>query len=272
VPDLTTSDGVRLHYEIDGPESAPPVVLLHGLGSDARADQPLVDAIDGRLHTVRLDLRGHGASEPLADPERYGWFGRAASDVVELLEVLGLDVVALQGGSLGAAVATATVLEHPARVRALGLSGPAIGAGPAFDNPVAAAFADGVAQHGLVGLLDLLTEGGILAGVTEEELASARENYARQHDDAMRACVAALAKAQLLDDLDELGAIECPTLVVARRDDPLHPFELGHELAQRIPGARFVKDGGAVPLYLRPRDHADLLVGFHRVAAERASA
>lgn len=132
MPDLRTSDGVRLHYEVDGPPSAPPVVLLHGLGSDGGADQSLVDAIGDRLRVVRLDLRGHGRSEPLTDPGRYGWFGRAAADVRELLDELGLATAALQGGSLGAAVAIATVLAHPDRVRTLGLSSPAIGAGDAL--------------------------------------------------------------------------------------------------------------------------------------------
>lgn len=270
VADLATSDGVRLHYEVDGADDAPPIVLLHGLGSDARADQPLVDAIDGRLRVIRLDLRGHGESEPLTDPDHYGWFGRAAADVVELIDELRIDAVALQGGSLGAAVATATTLAHPGRVRAVGLSYPAIGAGAAFDNPVAAAFADGVAEHGLVGLLDLLAESGVLAAMGPQELSAARANYARQHDGAMRACVAALTMARLLDDLDELRAVDCPSLVVARRNDPLHPFEFAEQVAARIPGARLVEDDGAMPLYLRPRDHAALLVGFHREATERA--
>jgi pimeloyl-ACP methyl ester carboxylesterase len=260
-----TSDGVRLHYQVDGPDDAPVVVLLHGLGSDGQADQPLIDAIGDRLRVVRLDLRGHGRSEPVTDPARYGWFDRAAADVHELLDALGLETAALQGGSLGAAVALATGLDRPARVRALGLSSPAIGAGAALGNPVATGFAEGVDQLGLVGMLDSLIAAGRL-DLSAEELAAARANYVRQDDAAMRACIAALTRARLVDDLAELAAIRCPTQVVARRGDPLHPFEIAEEIAAHIAGARLVEDDGTVPMHLRPAAAADLIVEFHTAA------
>jgi 3-oxoadipate enol-lactonase len=260
--ELTTADGVRLSYRVDGGEGAPAVVLLHGLGSDGAADQALVEALGDRLRVIRLDLRGHGHSEPLTDRARYGWFLRAAADVAELLDHLGIAAAALYGGSLGAAVATAAALRHPERVRALGLSSVAIGAGADLGNPVVQGFAAGVEQLGLLGLLDSLADAGALT-LTADEVAAARANFERQDDAAMRACVSALLEARLLDDLSELAAIHCPTLVIARRDDPLHPFALGAEFARRIPGARFVEDDGVLPLYLRPHALADLLVGFY---------
>jgi len=270
VPKLRTSDRVRLHYVVDGPDDAPVVVLLHGLGSDGQADQPLVDAIGDRLRVVRLDLRGHGRSEPLTDPARYGWFERSVADVGELLDALGLETAALQGGSLGAAVALATALARPERVRALGLSSPAIGAGTGLANPVAAAFAEGVGELGLVGMLDAVTESKLLPAA-DEEMAAARENYARQDDASMRAGVAALTQARLVDDLSELVAIRCPTMVVARRGDPLHPFDLAEEVAAHIPGARLVVDHGSVPMHLRPAAAADLIADFHTTAVESAA-
>ncbi|MGI8795282.1 MAG: alpha/beta fold hydrolase [Acidimicrobiia bacterium] len=270
MPELRTSDGVRLHYVVDGPDDAPVVVLLHGLGSDGQADQPLVDAIGDRLRVVRLDLRGHGRSEPLTDPARYGWFDRSAADVGELLDALGLETAALQGGSLGAAVALATVLARPERVRALGLSSPAIGAGTGLANPVAATFAEGVGELGLVGMLDAVTESKLLPAA-DEEMAAARENYARQDDVSMRACVNALTRARLVDNVSELTVIGCPTMVAARRGDPLHPFELAEEVAAHIPGARLVVDDGSVPMHLRPSAAADLIADFHTQAARRTA-
>lgn len=259
VTEITTSDGVRLHYVRTGDVHVPRLVLLHGLGSDSVADDPLAAAIGARLSLARLDLRGHGGSEPLTDPARYGWFGRAARDVVELMDALGWEDATVSGGSLGAATAVATALAFPGRVRALGVCGPAIGAGLRLGNPVAVGFMDGVVEHGLVPLLEQLAA-AMPEVLPAAELAQARANYRRQDDAAMRACVAALRDAQLLGSFEELRAITVPALVVGRRGDLLHPWELACEFAAHLPNARLVEDDGPEPLYLRPDAFADLLV------------
>jgi pimeloyl-ACP methyl ester carboxylesterase len=261
VPDLETSDGVRLHWVETGAPDAPPMLLLHGLGSDSEAFDPLAAAVGERLHLVRLDLRGHGRSEPLRDPARYGWFDRAAGDVIELCDALAWDRPTIVGGSLGAAVATATVLAHPGRVSRLGLIAPALGAGPGLDNPVAIGFMQGVQALGLVGLLDQLVS-GMPEMLDPATLAVVQANYRRQDDAAMRACCAALAAAVFVDDLDRLVTVTQPALVVGRRGDPLHPFETAEAYASRLPDSRLVEDTDAVPFDLRPDDLADLLVGL----------
>src|SRR5207249_293768 len=42
-----------------------------------------------------------------------------------------------------------------------------------------------------------------------------------------------------LRDLRALTSIHVPTLVLANRQDPIHPFEYGETLARAIPGAKF---------------------------------
>ena len=49
-------DGMRMHYDVTGPETGAPVVLMHGWGG--------VDAAAARGTTVyNLDLPGHGQSD-----------------------------------------------------------------------------------------------------------------------------------------------------------------------------------------------------------------
>lgn len=261
MPDLETSDGVQLHWIETGAPEAPPLLLLHGLGSDSEAFDALAAAVGERLHLVRLDLRGHGRSEPLRDPGRYGWFDRAAADVIELCDELGWDRPTVVGGSLGAAVTTAAVLASPGRVSRVGFIAPALAAGPGFDNPVAVGFMQGVQVLGLVGLLDQLV-GAMPEMLDPDTLGVVRANYGRQDDSAMRACCASLAAAVLVDDLDRLTTITQPALVVGRRGDPLHPFPLAEAYANRLPDSRLVEDTDALPFDLRPGDLADLLVGF----------
>src|ERR1700704_2314587 len=156
VPELLTSDGIRLHYVRSGPDDAPRLVLLHGLGSDGAAAGEVIDALGERLHVARLDLRGHGLSEAIVDPTKYEWFGGPAADVVELMDALGWDDATVAGGALGAATAIAVAVGYPERLRRLGVFAPAFGAGPDAGNPMAHNFFTTVASMGLLGVLDVL--------------------------------------------------------------------------------------------------------------------
>jgi pimeloyl-ACP methyl ester carboxylesterase len=256
VPDLVTSDHVRLSYVCTGPDDAPRLVLLHGLGSDAEASEPLVEAVGGALQIVRLDLRGHGRSERLDDPARYGWFGRAAADVVELMDALQWDDASVAGGSLGAATAVAVALGYPERLRRLGVFAPAFGAGVGGANETAQGLFAAVEEMGLLGVL------GVLENLPEPPAAAmldeARENWGRQDDAAIRACVTALTDAVLLDDLADLDRVDVPALVVGHGGDPLHPWELAEAYAANLPHARLERfddytaaSGGAIAALVR---------------------
>ncbi len=53
------------------------------------------------------------------------------------------------------------------------------------------------------------------------------------------------------DGLEDLEAVEIPTLVVASRDDadPGHPYAIAEEYAERLPQARLItEDEGSSPL------------------------
>jgi pimeloyl-ACP methyl ester carboxylesterase len=276
VADLTTTDGVRLWYAVDSPPGAPPkdaprLVLLHGLGSDSSAAEPLVEAIGPRAAVARLDLRGHGRSEAITDPGRYGWFQRAAADVGDLLDTIGWPKAHVFGGSLGAAVALATALATPGRVQSLTLLTPAIGAGPSFaSNPLADAFTAAVVEHGFVRVLELLATKRP-GTIPPADLLAARLDYERQDPNAMRACVLALRAAVLVADLRALDAVGQPTLVVGRPGDPLHPLALAHDLVARINGARRIDDDPAKPpLWQRPIELASIVLQFV-ASVERAT-
>lgn len=53
-----------LNIEVRGPHDAPPLLLLHGWGSNAQNMRPLADGLCGTYRTHTLDLPGHGASPP----------------------------------------------------------------------------------------------------------------------------------------------------------------------------------------------------------------
>src|SRR5262245_29611956 len=97
-------DGVTLHVRdwSDG-SGARPVVLLHGLSSNAR----IWDGVAPRLAAaglwpVAIDQRGHGESE---QPSSGYDFATVTSDLSHVLEALGIRAPLLVGHSWGANVA-----------------------------------------------------------------------------------------------------------------------------------------------------------------------
>lgn len=60
----------RMHAEVDGPEGAPPVVMLHGWGSSAALMRPFAQMLTDERRVHNLDLPGHGRTPP--PPEAWG--------------------------------------------------------------------------------------------------------------------------------------------------------------------------------------------------------
>ena len=109
--------GRPVRIRLSGPEEAPPVVLLHGIGRSLE-DWSAAHELLARDHRVlSTDLPGFGLSP--AGPEKPG-LGAFARAVVGVLDAVGEErPVHLMGNSLGGAVAMTVAAEHPERVASL---------------------------------------------------------------------------------------------------------------------------------------------------------
>ncbi|MFP4228084.1 MAG: alpha/beta fold hydrolase [Salinivenus sp.] len=72
-----------LHVEARGPREAPPLLLLHGWGSDATAMRPLAEGLADTYRTYAVDLPGHGASPPPPDPWGVPAHGALLASLIE---------------------------------------------------------------------------------------------------------------------------------------------------------------------------------------------
>ncbi len=98
---FTTSDGLALAYRDDG--AGKPILCLSGLTRDANDFDDLAAVLPSSLRLIRLDYRGRGQSD-WADPATYQ-IPIEARDVIELLDHLRLDKVAIVGTSRGGLIA-----------------------------------------------------------------------------------------------------------------------------------------------------------------------
>lgn len=108
-------NGLHLYFEVHGQGS--PLVLLHGglLTIDINFGG-LIPSLALRHQVIALELQGHGRT---ADIDRAITPANSASDVVALLDHLGIDRAHVVGHSMGAAVALELAVNHPARVRSV---------------------------------------------------------------------------------------------------------------------------------------------------------
>ncbi|WP_027345219.1 alpha/beta fold hydrolase [Hamadaea tsunoensis] len=115
---FSSADGTRLAYHRHG--DTPPLVLLPG---GPMVGSAYLAGLAERLPSVRLDLRGTGASEVPADPTSYRC-DRQVDDVEALRQELGLERLDLLGHSAGGTLALLYALRHPDRVARLVLAAP----------------------------------------------------------------------------------------------------------------------------------------------------
>ncbi len=215
------SDAGISYFACDGGEGVP-VVLLHGIGSNAQSFVPLMQALAGRRPSVAWDAPGYGDSQPLAlawpDASDY------ATALSRLVARLGISRCVLVGHSLGALIAGRFALVFPRRIAALVLISPALGhgveAGSPLPPPVAARIeqldrlgAQGFAAARAPGLLaDPAGRPDVLQAVERAMAQVRRPGY----DQAARL----LAGGRLIDDA---ARIDVPTLVLVGAQDRITP-------------------------------------------------
>jgi pimeloyl-ACP methyl ester carboxylesterase len=115
-----TAGGIDLAYTEAG--SGPPVVLVHGLGSNLQVWAPTVRALAPCYRVLALDLPGYGRSQKGNYDYSMAFFARA---VDAFLERLGITQPVLIGHSMGGQIALTHALLFPRKARALVLAAPA---------------------------------------------------------------------------------------------------------------------------------------------------
>ena len=91
-------NGISIHYQIDGPENAPTVVLSHSLAANLEMWDAQMSTLLPDFRVLRYDTRGHGESEMTHGAYTMDLL---ADDVVALLEALEIRCVNFVGLSLG---------------------------------------------------------------------------------------------------------------------------------------------------------------------------
>ena len=116
--------GVALNFEVDGPDDATAILLIHAGVANLRMWDPLVPALSTDHRVIRYDTRNFGLTG--VGTGEYTDFG----DAIALLDHLGIETATIVGSSRGGGIGIDLAVAHPDRVAGLVTIGSAPGGHP----------------------------------------------------------------------------------------------------------------------------------------------
>ena len=271
---------VSIAYECFGdPRQGEPLLLIMGLDFQMVwwHDDFCHALVDRGFAVVRFDNRDTGLSTHFSSPQgaRKPWRAQLGlvppvytildmvADGLAVMDAVGWDSAHLLGGSLGGALAQATALLHPERVRSV-TSAMAVPAGtgavrtltylrPGILVKLARAGTGATDDEGKIE--DLVAAYRLMAGPGvgyDEEWArrTARLSHERAPRDPTTTQRHMAAGRGVT--LPPLSSLRAPLLVVNGEADPLITVRAGRATARAVPGARFVSYPGMAHALPRP--------------------
>jgi pimeloyl-ACP methyl ester carboxylesterase len=227
---FVANDGVRIFYEVEG--EGEPLVLYHGLtGSGKRwRDTGYAAGLTDRYRLILIDARGHGHSDKPHDQFAYGRL-RQASDVVAVLDDLGIARTRFWGHSMGGDVALTLGRHHPDRVGPLVVTGYSPFAAAGEQAAEMAAWAADLAG-GMAGFVaGYERRHGALPG-------DAKARWLANDRAALAACVANMIAEAVGSQIADLPGIHVPVMLLVGTEEPF--VEQARETARLLPRGTFV--------------------------------
>ena len=221
--------GVSIHYRVEG--DGPPLVLGHGFtdSSDVWFERGYVAALKAKYRLVLIDTRGHGQSDKPHDPPSYAT-EKCASDVVAVLDDLGMKTATYWGYSMGGRIGYALARHALDRVACFVVGGAAASGASAYPTEPGK-------EPPMITALRAGPE-AVIKNIWGEEWVTPvlRKRLLANDAAALIACAQRPDATEKYSDV--VGTIAVPTLIYAGTADPIHdPARQG---ASEIPAAQFV--------------------------------
>jgi len=227
--------GVRTHYRWNGPGDKPVLLLSNGLGTNLNMWEPQVPEFAKYFRLLRFDQRGHGQSAVPPGPYSIEQLG---SDVIALLDGLGIEHCSFCGLSMGGMIGQWLGVNAPERLTRLVLCNTAakIGTDESWNTRI-----ELVLKGGVEAAVPLVLERWFTAAFLEsapEVVARTRKMLVSTPAEGYMANCAALRD---MDQRATVGGIRVRTLVIAGSEDRVTLPSEGKYLADTIAGASYIE-------------------------------
>ncbi len=228
-------DDGEMHYQIEGPQGAPVLVLSNSLGTDLHMWDAQIAAFSKSFRVVRYDTRGHGKSLVSQGPYTIEQLGQ---DVLALLDALNIEQAHFCGLSMGGLIGQWLGTHANDRLHKLIVSNTAakIGTPEIWNQRIGLLEREG--EQGMASLAQTAPQrwftpefatnhADTVKAVTDVLAATSPQGYA--------ACCAAVRDA---DFLKHVGSITGDTLIICGSHDSVTTLADGHYLQNHIHGSQ----------------------------------
>lgn len=252
---------LTMNYADDGAPDAPVVMFSNSLGADLSMWAAQADYFKQDFRVVRYDQRGHGRSEV---PDGPYTFEVLCSDVVALMDALGIERAHFVGLSMGGMTALGLALDHADRLHSI-TSANCVGGYPPEGVKVWEERMAAVTANGLESILEATIQRWFTQATIDarpDEMAAVRAMIAATAVEGYVGCCGALKK---LAYLERLSAISLPTLFIAGSHDLGAPAAAMLDMHHRVTGSRYVElDAAHLSNMERPGEFNDAVSEFLR--------
>ena len=262
--------GIRTRFLQAGAKDKPALIFLHGTGGHAEAYSRNLGAHAEHFNTYAIDMLGHGfTGKPDFDYD----IPQYHKHLVAFMDAIGLRTASFSGESLGGWVAASFAVAHPGRVEKLVLNtASAEKINPQALDALRVSTKAAVEDPSWDRIRSRLEWLMFDKSMVHDDLVATRQMVYERPD--MKAGVDHLlclhtmeARLRFAVKDEEWARLDKPTLVLWTTHDPTAKVEVGRELADKIPGAKFevMENCGHWPQFEDAatfnRIHIDFLLG-----------
>jgi 3-oxoadipate enol-lactonase len=222
-----------INVAISGNKNGPMVLMAHSLGCDLHMWDPQMDVLEKDYHVVRLDMRGHGASETSPGPYT---LEALADDVIAVMDELSIAETHWVGLSIGGMIGQSLLLRYPDRF----ISATLCDTSSIVPGSALSAWAERVNKvetEGLESIADATMERWFTADFrasAQPAVEKIRTQFIATSDAGYIACCRAIMQ---LNYTEQLTKIETPTCVIVGSDDIATPVAASETIHKRISGS-----------------------------------
>jgi 3-oxoadipate enol-lactonase len=227
---------ITISYNDLGPDDAPVIIFIHGFPFNKSMWKNQVDVLKRHYRTIAYDIRGHGNSEAGNEIFSIDLF---TSDLVKMMDKLGIDTAILCGLSMGGYIALNAVEKYPDRFDALILSDTqCIADSPEIkekrQKTIQSINEKGVESYATESIKNLFAPASIVS--KQKEVNAIWQMIMNTTKKSL--CSTLVALAERKETCSTLSEINIPVLIMVGKEDKITPPAMALQMHDKIKNSR----------------------------------